>query len=76
MWTEQNRTYEREKKVFEALKEVTRGTPDTLVEKVYDDVDSSLFPIAKASLLAHLIKLEEDKLILRSGEEYIYEGAS
>ena len=71
-----NHRLEREKKVFEALKEVTRGTPDTLVEKVYDDVDSSLFPIAKASLLAHLIKLEEDKLILRSGEEYIYEGAS
>ena len=71
-----NHRLEREKKVFEALKEVTRGTPDTLVEKVYDDVDSSLFPIAKASLLAHLIKLEEDKLIFRSGEEYIYEGAS
>ena len=68
-----NHRLEREKKVFsEALKKVTRGTPDTLVEKVYDDVDSSLFPIAKASLLAHLIKLEEDKVILRSGEEYIY----
>jgi len=70
-----NHRLEREKKVFEALKKVTRGTPDTLVEKVYDDVDSSLFPIAKASLLAHLIKLEEDKVIVRSGDEYIYQGS-
>ena len=66
----------REKKVFDALKIVSRGTPDTLVEKVYDDVDSSLFPIAKASLLAHLIKLEEDKLIVKEGEEYVWEGVS
>ena len=66
----------REKKVFDALKFVSRGTPDSLVEKVYDDVDSSLFPIAKASLLAHLIKLEEDKLIVKEGEEYVWEGVS
>ena len=66
----------REKKVFDALKVVSRGTPDSLVEKVYDDVDSSLFPIAKASLLAHLIKLEEDKLIIKEGEEYVWEGVS
>ena len=65
-----NHRLEREKKVFQALQEATKGTPDTLVEKVYDDVDSSLFPIAKASLLAHLIKLEEDQLIYSSGEEY------
>ena len=64
---------EREKKVFLALKEASRGTPESLVERVYDDVDSSLFPIAKASLLAHLIKLEEDKVIAKEGEEYIWE---
>ena len=63
---------EREKKVFLALKEASRGTPESLVERVYDDVDSSLFPIAKASLLAHLIKLEEDKVIAKEGEEYIW----
>ena len=64
---------EREKKVISALKEASRGTPESLVERVYDDVDSSLFPIAKASLLAHLIKLEEDKVISKEGEEYIWE---
>ena len=71
-----NHRLEREKKVFQALQEATKGTPDTLVEKVYDDVDSSLFPIAKASLLAHLIKLEEDQLIYSSGEEYFLENTN
>ena len=36
-----NHRLEREKKVFEALKDASKGTPDSLVEKVYDDVDSS-----------------------------------
>ena len=71
-----NHRLEREKKVFQALQEASKGTPDTLVEKVYDDVDSSLFPIAKASLLAHLIKLEEDQLIYSSGEEYFIENTN
>ena len=71
-----NHRLEREKKVFQALQVATKGTPDTLVEKVYDDVDSSLFPIAKASLLAHLIKLEEDQLIYSSGEEYFIENTN
>ena len=69
-----NHRLEREKKVFSALKEVSRGTPDSLVEKVYDDVDASLFPIAKASLLAHLIKLEEDEVIIKEGEDYVWDG--
>ena len=71
-----NHRLKREEKVFSALKDATRGTPESLVEKVYADVDSSLFPIAKASLLAHLIKLEEDQVISKEGEEYIWEGAS
>ena len=71
-----NHRLKREEKVFSALKDATRGTPESLVEKVYADVDSSLFPIAKASLLAHLIKLEEDQVISKEGEEYIWEGSS
>jgi glyoxylase-like metal-dependent hydrolase (beta-lactamase superfamily II) len=69
-----NHRLAREEKVFAALKEVSRGTPDSLVEKVYDDVDPSLFPIAKASLLAHLIKLEEDEVITKEGEDYVWGG--
>ncbi|GIT61839.1 MAG: hypothetical protein Ct9H300mP20_16660 [Gammaproteobacteria bacterium] len=52
---------EREEKVIEAIKEVTKGNPDTLVEQVYSDVDAALFPIAKWSLEAHLIKLQNEK---------------
>ena len=71
-----NHRLQREKKVALALKESIKGNPESLVEKVYDDVDSSLFPIAKASLLAHLIKLEEDNLALKEGEDYIWKGAT
>jgi len=31
-----------------------------LVTSVYDDVDPRLHPVAKGSLLAHLLKLEAD----------------
>jgi hypothetical protein len=35
-------------------------TIDVLVTSVYDDVDPRLHPVAKGSLLAHLLKLEAD----------------
>ena len=71
-----NHRLQREEKVASALKEATKGNPESLVSKVYDDVDSSLFPIAKASLLAHLIKLEEDNLASKEGDVFIWKGAT
>ena len=71
-----NHRLQREEKVASALKEVTKGNPESLVSKVYDDVDSSLFPIAKASLLAHLIKLEEDNLASKEGDVFIWKGTT
>jgi len=50
----------REAKVIERLGTLGRCTLETLVRSVYDDVDSSLHPIARLSLWAHLIKLEQD----------------
>jgi glyoxylase-like metal-dependent hydrolase (beta-lactamase superfamily II) len=50
----------REAKVVERLRAAGRATVDGLVASVYDDVDPRLHPVAKSSLLAHLIKLEED----------------
>ena len=47
---------ERQSKVMEALRKNKSGDPDSLVTQVYRDVDSSLHPIAKWSLEAHLIK--------------------
>ena len=69
-----NHRLQREEKVATALKEATKGNPESLVSRVYDDVDSSLFPIAKASLLAHLIKLEEDNVASKEGDDYVWEG--
>ena len=71
-----NHRLQREEKVASALKEATKGNPESLVKKVYDDVDSSLFPIAKASLLAHLIKLEEDNVASKEGDDYVWKGVT
>ena len=71
-----NHRLQREKKVASALKEATKGNPESLVSRVYDDVDSSLFPIAKASLLAHLIKLEEDNVASKEGDDYVWKGVT
>jgi len=63
---------EREEKVIEAIKEAKTGNPDSLVEAVYDDVDVSLFPIAKWSLEAHLIKLLNDDRVTKEGNQFIW----
>jgi glyoxylase-like metal-dependent hydrolase (beta-lactamase superfamily II) len=60
----------REKKILEKLRSIGQGTSDSLVEAVYDDVDSSLFPIAKWSLESHLIKLLGDGEISKRGNKY------
>lgn len=51
---------QREEKVVERLRIAGRVNIAALVSSVYDDVDARLHPIAKSSLLAHLLKLEED----------------
>ena len=68
-WIIQHRL-EREKKVKEALDEAGKGSPDSLVEEVYDDVSEALFPIAKWSLESHLIKLYEEDRIKKEGKTY------
>ena len=60
---------QREAKVVERLGRVGAASVDTLVTSVYDDVDSRLHPVAKGSLLAHLLKLEEDGRVVRDSSE-------
>ncbi|MFL2705154.1 MAG: MBL fold metallo-hydrolase [Gammaproteobacteria bacterium] len=67
---------EREEKVIQAIKEETSGNPDTLVEKVYGDVDASLFPIAKWSLEAHLIKLLNEKKVRKEDNQFVWIGGN
>lgn len=50
----------REKKVVDGLTNHGPGDLDQLVKVIYDDVDPDIHAIAKLSLLAHLIKLEQD----------------
>jgi glyoxylase-like metal-dependent hydrolase (beta-lactamase superfamily II) len=60
---------QREAKVFSRLQEAGSGAVDALVSRVYDDVDPRLYPIAKSSLLAHLIKLEGDGRVQRDRQD-------
>ncbi len=61
---------QREAKVQRALQDSSPATLDVLVKRVYDDVDPRIHEIAKSSLLAHLIKLQEDGLAVRDGEHW------
>lgn len=56
---------QREAKVVERLSRLGRSDLDTLVASVYDDVDPRLHPVAQGSLLAHLLKLEQDGRVVR-----------
>jgi glyoxylase-like metal-dependent hydrolase (beta-lactamase superfamily II) len=60
---------QRESKVLERLRALHEADLDTLVVSVYDDVDPRLHPVAKSSLLAHLIKLHTDGKVARLGEQ-------
>ena len=59
---------ERESKVAAALAANPGLTTHELVPCVYTDVDKKLYNLAERSLLAHLLKLEEDgRAIVRDG---------
>ncbi len=50
----------REAKVQAALQGASASSMDSLVAQVYDDVPAALHPMARRSLLAHLLKLQAD----------------
>ena len=60
---------QREAKVVERLGRVGTANIDTLVVSVYDDVDPRLHPVAKSSLLAHLLKLEQEGRVVRDSAD-------
>jgi glyoxylase-like metal-dependent hydrolase (beta-lactamase superfamily II) len=62
----------REAKVLAALAAQRLGDLDALVRTVYDDVPPALHPVARRSLLAHLLKLEGEG----RAERVAAEGAS
>lgn len=60
-----NHRLKREQRVVEALRHLGESGMDTLLEHVYSDVSNDLLPMAKLSLWAHLLKLEEDGVALK-----------
>jgi glyoxylase-like metal-dependent hydrolase (beta-lactamase superfamily II) len=60
----------REQKVVDALSRKNPGTLDELVPLAYDDVSERLYPVARRSLHAHLIKLVEDGRARQDGDHW------
>jgi glyoxylase-like metal-dependent hydrolase (beta-lactamase superfamily II) len=64
----------REKKVLGAVDRLGFASLDELLPVVYDDVPQSLHPLARNSLLAHLIKLVRDGWVVEEGERWRTRG--
>jgi glyoxylase-like metal-dependent hydrolase (beta-lactamase superfamily II) len=62
---------ERELKVVDALIANPNLTTRELVRHVYKDVDKKLYGLAERSLLAHLLKLEDDGAAYRAGKGWV-----
>ena len=60
----------REEKVVRALAQKVQGTLDELVPLAYDDVSERLFPVARRSLHAHLIKLAREGRAIEEAESW------
>ncbi len=61
---------EREAKVLAAVEETPGLTTRELVPHVYGDVDPTLYGWAERSLLAHVLKLQDDALVESDGERW------
>lgn len=68
-----NHRLKREKKVIDGLHHVGRTSLDELVTVVYDDVDTGLHEMAKLSLRAHLIKLNQENRALHHSDDDTWE---
>jgi glyoxylase-like metal-dependent hydrolase (beta-lactamase superfamily II)/8-oxo-dGTP pyrophosphatase MutT (NUDIX family) len=61
----------REGKVASALRALQRATLDDLLVQVYADVPPAIHPVARRSLLAHLLKLQADGVADCEGEVWL-----
>ena len=65
-----NHRLKREQKVVDSLQQTGAADLDTLVLVVYDDVDASLHEMAKLSMTAHLIKLQQESRAHLEGDRW------
>jgi len=70
-----NHRLEREDKVRSALARNPNLTTRGLVPHVYEDVDKKLYALAERSLLAHLLKLEDDGIAVRVDDRWLHAQA-
>lgn len=68
-WIVEHR-YEREEKVLHSVLKLGRADLEALVAVVYDDVHTALHGVAKLSLEAHLIKLQHDRRVSCSDDQW------
>ena len=68
-----NHRLKREKKVIASLQQLGRTSLDELVKVVYDDVNTSLHKMARLSLSAHLIKLQQENRALHHAADDAWE---
>jgi hypothetical protein len=64
----------RERRVVAALAARGSATVEELLPDAYRDVPVALHLLARHSLLAHLIKLEQDGRALRDGDRFVAVG--
>lgn len=64
---------DREARVVAALSPLHEKTDEELVAEVYDEVDAHLHPIAMRTLLAHLIRLENNGRARETGSGWVRE---
>ena len=67
----------REARVLQALQGVAATSAvalDDLLPQAYADVSPGLYPVARRSLLAHLLKLQADGLAAAQGERWAFTG--
>jgi glyoxylase-like metal-dependent hydrolase (beta-lactamase superfamily II) len=60
----------REQKVIDAMRDLGTATLDALLPVVYADVPVLMHPVARYSLLAHVLKLEDEGRALRDGDSW------
>lgn len=66
----------REKLIIEALQTEQQATLDELLPTVYGEIDQSLWPMAKLSMEAHLLKLEQENIALKADDTWHFKNKS
>jgi len=61
---------QREARVYDRLRTAGSATLDELLPLAYHDVDERVWPVARFSLLAHLLKLQQDGRVQADGERW------